>query len=53
MAQGLLHTICVLTAKEADELDYHAPVPQLERGLCGAGSPVPGKMWDASVESSR
>lgn len=52
-ARELLPTVEVLTANEAGELDYHAPVPQLEKGLCGAGSPVPGKMWDASMESSR
>lgn len=39
-AQGLLSTVGVLAAHEADELDSYPPVPQLERGLCDAGSPV-------------
>jgi len=51
-ARGLLCAVSVVTANEAKELDYHTPVPQLEMGQCGTGSPVPGKMWDASVESS-
>lgn len=33
-AQGLLSTLSVLAAHEADELDPHSPVPQLERRLC-------------------
>lgn len=51
-AQGLLRTVGVLAAHKADELDPHTPVPQLERGLCDAGSPVPGKMWDTCMKSS-
>lgn len=51
-AQGLLSTVGVPAARKADGLDPRAPVPQLERGLCDAGSPVPGKMWDTSTKSS-
>lgn len=49
-AQRLLCTVGVLAAHETDELDPHTPIPQLESGLCDAGSPVPGKMWDTSLK---
>lgn len=51
-AQGLLCTVGVPAAHENDELDPHTPVPQLERRLCDAESPVPRKTWDTSMKSS-
>lgn len=49
---GAAPSVEALIANKADELGYPAPVPQLERGLRGAGSPTLGKMRDVSVESS-